>query len=95
MKEKERGLSPHVQSRYYRAPEVILRQKNYNYLADMWSLGAILAECSNLTTGGSKQSDMGMETSSNVIFKGDSCYPLSPRVLSYDFGDESMSFNEN
>lgn len=36
-------LSSYVQSRSYRAPEVILGAK-YDYKIDMWSLGCILAE---------------------------------------------------
>ena len=36
-------LSTYVQSRSYRAPEVILGCK-YDYKVDMWSLGCILAE---------------------------------------------------
>ena len=36
-------LSSYVQSRSYRAPEVILGCK-YNYKIDIWSLGCILAE---------------------------------------------------
>lgn len=36
-----------MQSRYYRAPEIVLGLP-YNQAADMWSLGCIIAE---LTTG--------------------------------------------
>ncbi len=36
-------LSPYVQSRFYRAPEVILGCK-YDYKIDLWSLGCVLAE---------------------------------------------------
>ena len=36
-------LSSYVQSRSYRAPEVILGCR-YDYKIDMWSLGCILAE---------------------------------------------------
>ena len=42
MKQK-RAMSPHVYTRYYRAPEVILMQE-YNETADIWSLGCILAD---------------------------------------------------
>lgn len=41
-------LSSYVQSRSYRAPEVIIGCK-YDYKIDMWSLGCILSE---LWTGG-------------------------------------------
>ena len=33
----------YIQSRFYRAPEVILGA-NYDYAIDMWSLGCLLAE---------------------------------------------------
>ena len=36
-------LTTYVQSRSYRAPEVVLRAK-YDYKIDVWSLGCILAE---------------------------------------------------
>ena len=31
-------------TRWYRAPEVMLGSKNYSYKADMWAMGAIMAE---------------------------------------------------
>ena len=39
-----RRLSNHVSSRWYRAPEVILLDKQYNTKVDVWGLGCILAE---------------------------------------------------
>ena len=39
-----RSLSDHVISRWYRPPEVILREKNYDTAVDVWSLGCVLAE---------------------------------------------------
>ena len=41
---KKRSLSKHVQSRWYRAPEVILTEREYDQAIDMWSVGCILAE---------------------------------------------------
>ena len=40
----KRKLSQHVQSRWYRSPEVILIHKRYDSQIDMWSLGCVLAE---------------------------------------------------
>ena len=37
-------LSSHVGSRWYRAPEIILVEKNYDQSADTWSVGTILYE---------------------------------------------------
>lgn len=40
---KERNFNHYIQSRYYRAPEIILGLP-YDYSIDMWSLGCILVE---------------------------------------------------
>ena len=42
--DKPRSLSNHVVSRYYRPPEIILLEKNYDQKIDMWSMGCIFAE---------------------------------------------------
>ena len=39
-----RELSPHVISRRYRPPEVILFEKDYSQAVDVWSLGCIVGE---------------------------------------------------
>lgn len=38
----------YVSTRWYRAPEVLLRSREYGAPVDMWALGAILAEMVNL-----------------------------------------------
>lgn len=40
----ERELTPHVVTRFYRAPEVILLDRNYNKKIDIWAVGAIFCE---------------------------------------------------
>jgi len=37
-------LTKHVVTRWYRAPEVILMNKMYDYSVDIWSVGCIFAE---------------------------------------------------
>lgn len=37
----ERKLTPHVVTRFFRAPEVILMDKNYNQKIDVWACGTI------------------------------------------------------
>ena len=37
-------MSLHVGSRWYRAPEISLVEKQYDFSADMWSLGCIVHE---------------------------------------------------
>ena len=49
-KNKKRELTSTIMTRWYRAPEVIITDKNYNKAIDIWSLGIILVEilaCSN------------------------------------------------
>ena len=75
-KGQERDLSPHVQSRSYRAPEVALMENSYSFAVDIWSVGCIVAELIQSQaiyrkTDGNKQ----------VLFKARSCHPLSPRNL--------------
>jgi len=41
-RKKHRCLSSHICSRWFRAPEIILVEKQYDTAADMWSLGCIL-----------------------------------------------------
>lgn len=38
----------HVSARWYRAPEVLLKQRDYSAPVDMWALGTIMAELVNL-----------------------------------------------
>lgn len=69
----KRKLTRHVVSRWYRAPEVILIEKNYNNKIDIWSAGCIAAELQ----------EMLKENNENYLcrgplFPGTSCFPLSP-----------------
>jgi mitogen-activated protein kinase 1/3 len=40
----KRELTGHVVTRWYRAPEVILLEKDYTTKIDIWSIGCIFAE---------------------------------------------------
>jgi mitogen-activated protein kinase 1/3 len=69
----QKHLTSHVVTRWYRAPELILIEKNYDSKIDVWSLGCIFAELLQ----GMK------EFSANIydrlpFFPGQSCFPLSP-----------------
>jgi len=59
--------SHHVATRWYRAPELILLEKRYGEPVDIWAIGCIFAELIFL-----------YQKTSNVLFKGMICYPLSP-----------------
>ena len=47
---QKREITETVFSRWYRAPEIILLDHNYNQAADVWSLGCIMAEMINCST---------------------------------------------
>ena len=71
--ELKRELSEHVVTRWYRAPELILMEKDYGPAIDMWSIGCIFAELlSMIRDNVPKHSDR------KPIFPGKSCFPLSP-----------------
>jgi mitogen-activated protein kinase 1/3 len=48
-KDKKRSISSHVSSRWYRAPEVILLEKQYDQAIDMWGIGCVIFELIKFT----------------------------------------------
>ena len=73
--QKKRSVSNHVVSRYYRAPEVIILEKEYSQKIDMWSVGCVIAELLHCLE---KQNKAKVSERHRVLFLGKSCYPLSP-----------------
>eukprot|EP00930_Biecheleria_cincta_P061717 TRINITY_DN47282_c0_g1_i1.p1 TRINITY_DN47282_c0_g1~~TRINITY_DN47282_c0_g1_i1.p1 ORF type:complete len:419 (-),score=82.31 TRINITY_DN47282_c0_g1_i1:69-1325(-) len=67
----KRVMTRHVVTRWYRAPELILLQDDYNQQIDVWSVGCIYAELIQMLEG-THLEDRG------PLFPGSSCYPLSP-----------------
>lgn len=61
-------LSLHVATRWYRAPELILLEKQYGEPIDIWAVGCIFGELLNLN----------LKSPNFVLFKGEICYPVSP-----------------
>ena len=59
----------HIASRWYRAPEISLIQ-DYDTAQDMWSFGCCLYELIHM-----------MKSEHKIMFQGDSCYPLSPKIV--------------
>ena len=89
-KTHKRNLSPHMQTRYYRAPEVVLMQ-HYDTKADIWSLGCVLAELVNTLKPVSEEERM-QKKAYPFLFEGKSCYPLSPckEALNSDNDDTNV-----
>jgi len=65
----------HVVTRWYRSPEVILLQQDWEHMGaiDMWSVGCIMAELMNMSEG-----NCSMVKKRKALFPGSSSYPLSP-----------------
>lgn len=60
-------------TRWYRAPEVILLEKDYTAEIDMWSVGCIFAELQGML-----KSNAPTFMDRSPLFPGTSCFPLSP-----------------
>lgn len=71
----KRQLSGHVVTRWYRAPELILLDKNYDKEIDVWSLGCVYAELLSMI-----RDNAPYYVERGPIFPGKSCFPLSPDV---------------
>lgn len=67
-KSSSQMLSHHVATRWYRAPELILIEKQYGEPVDIWAIGCIFAELLFLN----------LKQKGKVLFRGNLCYPLSP-----------------
>ena len=72
-KNMKRQLTGHVVTRWYRAPELILLEKDYGPAIDMWSVGCVFAEL----LGMMKQNAV-TYLDRKPLFPGNSCFPLSP-----------------
>lgn len=72
-KNMKRELTGHVVTRWYRAPELILLEKDYGPAIDMWSVGCIFAELL-----GMMKESAPTYLDRRPLFPGKSCFPLSP-----------------
>ena len=72
-KNMKRQLTGHVVTRWYRAPELILLEKDYGPAIDMWSIGCIFAELL-----GMMKQNAATYMDRKPLFPGKSCFPLSP-----------------
>jgi mitogen-activated protein kinase 1/3 len=69
----KRELTGHVVTRWYRAPEIILLEKDYGPGIDIWAAGCILAELL-----GMMKENAPTFMDRQPLFPGKSCFPLSP-----------------
>ena len=66
-------MTAHVITRWYRPPEIILCEKDYNESVDIWSYGCIFAEVLNMIKENAPN-----YSNREPLFPGESCFPLSP-----------------
>lgn len=77
-KYKKRPLSPVAFTRWYRPPEVILQNREYDHQADVWSFACMLSEIVKCTLRSSGTLSMEDFVRDRILFKGASCFPVSP-----------------
>jgi mitogen-activated protein kinase 1/3 len=69
----KRELTGHVVTRWYRAPELILLEKDYGPAIDTWAVGCIFAEMLSMM-----KEHAPTYLDRKPLFPGNSCFPLSP-----------------
>ena len=75
----KRNLTIHVSSRWYRAPEIIMVEKNYDQSADLWATGCIMYELLNYYIKIAQEGyTLNQFERERYLFSGSSCFPLSP-----------------
>jgi serine/threonine protein kinase len=68
----KKKLTSHVVTRWYRSPELILMEQNYDYGVDTWAVGWVIGEILKMVNTSSTDIKKG------ALFPGYCCYPLSP-----------------
>jgi mitogen-activated protein kinase 1/3 len=68
-----KSFTPHVITRWYRSPEIILLEPIYSSAVDVWSLGCVFGELLGKIKG---------NTYNGPLFPGQYCHPLSPLIVS-------------
>lgn len=72
-KNMKRELTGHVVTRWYRAPEIILLEKDYGPAIDIWAVGCVFGELL-----GMMKENAPTFMDRKPLFPGKSCFPLSP-----------------
>ena len=83
----KRELTGHVVTRWYRAPEIILLEKDYGPAIDVWSIGCIFAELLSMI-----KTNSATFIERKPLFPGKSCFPLSPAT---DMSEQRNGFPYN
>mgnify|MGYP001181638966 FL=1 len=80
-----RQMTTHVVTRWYRAPELLLRAPQYNSSVDMWACGCVLAELLSM-----EKASVKCYLDRRPLFPGDAS-DLSPRTRAIEPGDDQLA----
>lgn len=84
-RELSKSLTKHVVTRWYRAPEVILRNDIYSFAIDIWSAGCVFAELLSMMS-----ENFPDPSDRQPLFPGVACHPLSPNAAKASPKDRMM-----
>lgn len=84
LKSSEMPRTPRIGTRFYRAPEIMLCDPNYDFAVDIWAIGCVIGElllkfveCESKDQGSIIDGSTSPQPERVTLFKGDSCYPIS------------------
>ena len=80
-----RQMTTHVVTRWYRAPELLLRAPQYNSSVDQWACGCVLAELLSM-----EKASVKCYLDRRPLFPGDAS-DLSPRTRAIEPGDDQLA----
>jgi mitogen-activated protein kinase 1/3 len=69
-RDKKRSISSHVSSRWFRAPEVILLEKQYDQAIDMWGIGCMIFELVKFTNRSIENGNFADPSQHGALFPG-------------------------
>jgi len=84
----QRQMTQHVVTRWYRAPELILKKRNYTTAIDVWSIACVIAEMLPLLSD-----DVAVRKKRKVLFPGRSSWGMSPAANSSMGGETDFMSN--
>lgn len=71
---QQRAYSKICMTRYFRSPEIIFQQNSYDERTDLWSFGCLASQLIK------HMQEPNLDIRKKILFKGNSCYPISPGV---------------
>jgi serine/threonine protein kinase len=89
--DEDEVLSPHMVARWYRPTEIILGSDKYDQKVDIWGIGCVFAEIVYMW---SQENNKIVDPNNRYLFKGNSCYPLSPTKTEGSKDEINININD-